>query len=61
MNTMMHEYFFNPRLRPGPDRSWEKPAQIVNPVEPKAKGVCRHCDKKIGRGLYFHEKACAKK
>lgn len=28
----------------------------LNPVE---KGCCKHCGRKIGRGLHFHEKACA--
>lgn len=26
--------------------------------QPREKGTCRHCGKKIGRGVHFHEKAC---
>lgn len=26
--------------------------------KPIKKGCCKHCGKKIGRGLHFHEKAC---
>lgn len=41
-------------------------AELIPPSEPKKgkplpvlqKGCCKHCGKKIGRGLHFHEKAC---
>lgn len=45
---------------------WQK-AVLVPPsvASPKTeiitpKGHCRHCGKKIGRGLHFHERACQK-
>lgn len=34
-----------------------KQIPITAPVE---NGCCKHCGKKIGRGLHFHEKACSK-
>jgi hypothetical protein len=45
---------------------WQKAALLSPPaVSPPAeitaqKGHCRHCGKKIGRGLHFHERACKK-
>lgn len=28
------------------------------PVKPALKGHCRHCGKKIGKGVHFHERSC---
>lgn len=28
------------------------------PVQAVPKGFCRHCGLKVGKGIYFHEKAC---
>lgn len=36
------------------------PTSPPQPEQPKPKGVCRHCGKRVGRGLHFHEKACAR-
>jgi len=35
-------------------------AKTAHPPAPTPKGCCKHCGKKIGRGLHFHEKACSK-
>lgn len=36
------------------------PAAVVASASTPAlgKGVCRHCGKKVGRGIHIHEKAC---
>jgi hypothetical protein len=34
------------------------PKGLQTSTKPVEKGCCRHCSKKIGRGLRFHEKAC---
>jgi len=32
--------------------------KMAGPASILEKGCCKHCRKKIGRGLHFHEKAC---
>jgi hypothetical protein len=34
------------------------PKGLKTSPKPVEKGCCKHCGKKIGRGLRFHEKAC---
>jgi hypothetical protein len=38
------------------------PAPIPKkPAESPKKGHCKHCGRKVGRGLHRHEKACGAK
>jgi len=45
-----------------------RPEQVVKlevereeqrPARELLKGYCRHCGKHVGKGIYFHERACA--
>lgn len=36
------------------------PANPPKPEKTVLKGHCQHCGKKVGKGLFRHEKACAK-
>lgn len=45
------------------EAGYDLPPEIDDWAEPEAqkavaKGHCRHCGKKIGKGLHFHEKSC---
>lgn len=35
-----------------PEQEPQKRATVIE------KGCCKHCGKKVGRGLHFHEKSC---
>jgi len=39
-------------LPPEPAKAKKQPLPVIE------KGCCKHCGKKIGRGLQFHEKVC---
>lgn len=45
------------------EAGYDLPPDPVRPVKAPdipTKGCCKHCGKRIGRGLRFHERACAK-
>lgn len=65
MDPDVFDYVFNDRRR-GHDYTKPSLKPEASPREVKTapktpKGVCRHCGKKVGRGIAFHEKACALK
>lgn len=34
------------------------PAKAIEPAKVVPKGHCKHCGRKVGKGLWRHEKAC---
>lgn len=56
------DYLFNDRRK---GHSYEKPSLGDKTIErvkpPVPKGTCKFCGKKIGTGIFMHEKKCDKR